>query len=131
MHISKKLQKSYPFVKEKIWGECFVCISEGNGDRLKENVNYEVEYVGEGCDYVYYGETCRNGMFCVGVKSAWKTSVRKIEKMYLLNMRWINTTVSLGTERQKDSKWQYKNHIEMRLNAWPLRRSKLETVSDH
>ena len=48
MNISKKLQKSYPLVKEKISGECFVCISEGKGDHLKENVNYEVEYVGEG-----------------------------------------------------------------------------------
>ena len=83
MDIGKKLQKSYPFVKEKCWGECFVCISEGKGDFLKENVNYEVEYVGEGCDYVYYGETCLNGMFCVGVKSASKASVRKKEKVYL------------------------------------------------
>ena len=27
---------------------------------MRENVNYEVECVREGCDYVYLGETCRN-----------------------------------------------------------------------
>ena len=37
--------------------------------------------------YVYYGETCLNGMFCVGVKSASKASVKKKEKVYLLNIR--------------------------------------------
>ena len=60
--IGQKLQKSYPFEKEKCRNDCFVCLSGGKGNCLKENVNYEIECVREGCDYVYYGESCRNGM---------------------------------------------------------------------
>ena len=58
----QKLQKSYPFEKEKCRNDCFVCLSGGKGNCLKENVNYEIECVREGCNYVYYGESCRNGM---------------------------------------------------------------------
>ena len=59
--VSQKLQKSYPFSKNKCSSmDCFVCESEGKGNCLRENVNYEVECVREGCDYVYLGETCRN-----------------------------------------------------------------------
>ena len=61
-NIGQKLQKSYPFAKEKCRDECFVCISGGKGNCLKENINYEVECMREGCDYVYYGESCRNGI---------------------------------------------------------------------
>ena len=59
--ISQKLQKSYPFTKNMCSGrDCFVCESEGKGNCLRENVNYEVECVREGCNYVYLGETSRN-----------------------------------------------------------------------
>ena len=55
--VSQKLQKSYPFSKNKCSSmDCFVCESEGKGNCLRENVNYEVECVREGCDYVYLGE---------------------------------------------------------------------------
>ena len=59
--IRQKLQKSYPFKKDKCDDECFVCLSEGDGNCRKENVNYEVECTREGCRYVYYGETSRTG----------------------------------------------------------------------
>ena len=59
--VCKKLQKSYPFKKTKcLTNDCFVCISEGKGNCLKENVNYEVECTRLGCKYVYIGESARN-----------------------------------------------------------------------
>ena len=59
--ISQKLQKSYPFSKVKCASnDCFVCISEGKGNCMKENINYEIECIREGCEYVYFGESCRN-----------------------------------------------------------------------
>ena len=59
--ISQKLQKSYPFSREKCsCDDCFVCLSDGKGNCMKENVNYEIECTRERCDYIYYGETCRN-----------------------------------------------------------------------
>ena len=65
-NIGQKLQKSYPFKKEKCTvKDCFVCISDGKGNCRKENVNYEIECVREGCDYVYIGETARNA-YCRG-----------------------------------------------------------------
>ena len=59
--VSQKLQKSYPFCVEKCKSnDCFVCISDGKGNCMKENVNYEIECTREGCGYIYFGETCRN-----------------------------------------------------------------------
>ena len=64
--ICQKLQKSYPFPKSRCVGdECFVCMSEGKGNCLRENVNYEIECTREGCEYVYFGESARN-CFCRG-----------------------------------------------------------------
>ena len=59
--ISQKLQKSYPFSREKCsCDDCFVCLSDGKGNCMKENINYEIECTRERCEYIYYGETCRN-----------------------------------------------------------------------
>ena len=64
--ICQKLQKSFPFPKSRCVGdECFVCMSEGKGNCLRENVNYEIECTREGCEYVYFGESARN-CFCRG-----------------------------------------------------------------
>ena len=40
-------------------------MSNGNGNCRRVNVNYEIECMREGCDFVYRGETCRNA-FCRG-----------------------------------------------------------------
>ena len=40
-------------------------MSEGKGNCLRENVNYEIECVREGCKFVYIGETARNA-YCRG-----------------------------------------------------------------
>ena len=64
--VSQKLQKSYPFSKEKcVAKDCFVCLSDGKGNCKKENVNYEIECVRQECEYVYIGETARNA-YCRG-----------------------------------------------------------------
>ena len=64
--VGRKLQKSYPFSKEKcVTKDCFVCLSDGKGNCKKVNINYEVECVREECRYVYIGETARNA-FCRG-----------------------------------------------------------------
>ena len=63
VNISQKLQKSYPFEKVKCADDdCFVCISEGKGNCAKENINYEIECVRDGCDFIYYGESARNAL---------------------------------------------------------------------
>ena len=65
-NISQKLQKSYPFNKDKCNSqECFVCVSEGKGNCRKENINYEIECIREGCKYIYLGESARNS-WCRG-----------------------------------------------------------------
>ena len=64
--VCQKLQKSYPFKKDKCAvNDCFVCLSEGKGNCLRENINYEIECTKIGCDYVYYGESARNS-YCRG-----------------------------------------------------------------
>ena len=64
--MNQKLQKSYPFKKEKCKNSyCFVCVSGEKGNCMKENVNYEVECIRDECKYVYIGETARNA-FCRG-----------------------------------------------------------------
>ena len=41
--VCQKLQKSFTFTKNRCVGdECFVCMSEGKGNCLRENVNYEI-----------------------------------------------------------------------------------------
>ena len=63
VNISQKMQKSYPFEKVKCTdSDCFVCNSEGKGNCAKENINYEIECVRDGCDFVYYGESARNAL---------------------------------------------------------------------
>ena len=65
-NISQKLQKSYPFNKDKCNSqECFVCVSGGKGNCRKENINYEIECIREGCKYIYLGESARNS-WCRG-----------------------------------------------------------------
>ena len=64
--VCQMLQKSYPFTKTRcVSDECFVCVSEGKGNCLRENINYEIECTREGCEYVYCGESARN-CFCRG-----------------------------------------------------------------
>ena len=64
--VCQKLQKSYPFVKEKCnTNDCFVCLSEGKGNCLRENINYEIECTRPGCKYAYQGESARNS-YCRG-----------------------------------------------------------------
>ena len=59
--VCQTLQKSYPFEKDKCTvSDCFVCISEGKGNCLRENINYEITCTRVGCKYVYYGESSRN-----------------------------------------------------------------------
>ena len=66
--ICQKLQKSYPFTREKCDNnDCFVCISDGKGNCKRENVNYEIECTRPGCGYVYFGETSRNS-YCRGLE---------------------------------------------------------------
>ena len=59
--ISQKLQKSYPFSVDKCKNDdFFVCIFDGKGNCMKENVNYKIECTRENCGYIYIGKTCRN-----------------------------------------------------------------------
>ena len=54
------LQRSYPFKKEKCsTDDCFVCMSNGKGNCRRENVTYEIKC--NKCQYIYIGETSRNG----------------------------------------------------------------------
>ena len=49
--VCQKLQKSYPFKKDKCTvNDCFVCLSEGKGNCLRENINYEIECTRIGCE---------------------------------------------------------------------------------
>ena len=50
---------------EKCKERCFVCESGGKGNCRRNNVNYEIECMQDGCKYVYLGETCRNA-YCRG-----------------------------------------------------------------
>ena len=61
--VSQKLQKSYPFNKKKCDSE--VCASNGKGNCMKENINYEIECIRESCNYTYLGESARNS-WCRG-----------------------------------------------------------------
>ena len=64
--VCQKLHKSYPFSKNKCnVNDCFVCLSEGKGNCLRENVNYELLCTRPGCNYQYRGESSRNG-YCRG-----------------------------------------------------------------
>ena len=64
--VCQKLHKSYPFKKNKCnTGDCFICLSEGKGNCLRENVNYEILCTRPGCNYQYKGESSRNG-YCRG-----------------------------------------------------------------
>ena len=64
--VRQKLQKSYPFRKDKCAvNDCFVCLSGGKGNCLRDNINYEIECTRIGCEYVYYGESARNS-YCRG-----------------------------------------------------------------
>ena len=63
--VKRQLQKSYPFGQEKCKERCFVCESGGKGNCRRNNVNYEIECLRDGCEYVYLGETCRNA-YCRG-----------------------------------------------------------------
>ena len=60
--VKKKLQKSYPFRKEKCEDKCFVCLSEGKGNCKRCNITYEIQCTREGCRYLYIGETGRNAV---------------------------------------------------------------------
>ena len=60
MNVKSKLQKSYPFKREKCSSKCFVCLSEGRGNCRRCNVNYEISCVRPGCNYVYVGESGRS-----------------------------------------------------------------------
>ena len=42
-----------------------MCLSEGKGNCLRENINYEIEYTRPGCKYAYQGESARNS-YCRG-----------------------------------------------------------------
>jgi len=59
--VKNKLQKSYPFKKDECKERCFVCMSDGKGKCRRSNVNYKIVCTRQGCEYVYYGETARNG----------------------------------------------------------------------
>lgn len=63
--VKKQLQKSYPFKKKKCHDGCFVCLSNGEGNCRRSNVNYEIKCIREGCSFVYKGETARNA-YCRG-----------------------------------------------------------------
>ena len=60
VNVKSKLQKSYPFKRDKCGSKCFVCMSEGKGNCKRCNVNYEISCVRPGCNYVYVGESGRN-----------------------------------------------------------------------
>ena len=54
------LQKSYPFDKEKCsMRDCLICTSNGKGNCKKESITYEIKC--NKCNYIYIGETSRNG----------------------------------------------------------------------
>ena len=62
-NIKQKIQKSYPFETPKCKNEhCFVCISNGKGNCHQENITYEIKCGKENCEYIYIGESCRNGI---------------------------------------------------------------------
>ena len=82
--VKKKLQKSYPFRKEKCEDKCFVCLSEGKGNCKRCNITYEIQCTKEGCRYLYIGETGRNVL-------ARGNEHLKGEKMILC---WCNTYMS-------------------------------------
>ena len=64
--VCQTLQKSYPFSKDKCGeSDCFVCLSGGKGNCMRENINYEIVCTRVGCQYIYFGETSRNS-FCRG-----------------------------------------------------------------
>ena len=65
--VKNQLQRSYPFNQEKCSDKCFVCVSGGKGNCRKSNVNYEIECIRDGCEYVYLGETSRNA-YCRGLE---------------------------------------------------------------
>ena len=68
MSIKRQIQNSYPFEqKVKCGDKCFVCVSGGKGNCRRSNVNYEIECMREGCEYVYIGETGRNA-YCRGME---------------------------------------------------------------
>ena len=57
-----------------------MCTSDGKGNFLKENVNYEIECVRDGCDFVYHGDSahhalCRGCEHLKGIKKKDKDSV--------------------------------------------------------
>ena len=58
--VKKKLQKSYPFLKEKCDETCFVCMSEGKGNCKRSNVTYQIACTRPGCKHVYEGESSRH-----------------------------------------------------------------------
>ena len=58
--VKKKLQKSYPFVKEQCDDNCFVCMSEGKGNCKRSNVTYQIACTRPGCKHVYEGESSRH-----------------------------------------------------------------------
>ena len=64
--VCQTLQKSYPFRKDKCGeSDCFVCLSGGKGNCMRENINYEIMCTRVGCQYIYYGESSRNS-YCRG-----------------------------------------------------------------
>ena len=64
--VCQTLQKSYPFRKDKCGeSDCFVCLSGGKGNCMRENINYEIVCTRVGCQYIYFGESSRNS-FCRG-----------------------------------------------------------------
>ena len=62
-NIKQQIQKSYPFNTQKCKHEhCFICTSNGKGNCHQENITYEIQCGKENCNYIYIGESCRNGM---------------------------------------------------------------------
>ena len=81
--VCQKLHKSYPFKKNKCnTNDCFVCLSEGKGNCLRENVNYEILCTRPGCNYQYRGESSRNG-YCRGREHLKGLAKREPESVFV------------------------------------------------
>ena len=53
--IKRKILKSYPFERERCRSrECFLCLSEGNGNCKTESITYEIVCGKEDCKYIIY-----------------------------------------------------------------------------
>ena len=64
--IKRKVQKSYPFEREKCGSEeCLLCLTRGKGNCRTESITYEIVCGKEDCKYIYIGESSRNA-YCRG-----------------------------------------------------------------